>query len=215
MSETVYVKFERSKMVNCREVFIGDVASVFSESKNVQARVRAIKLVNIPDVKKMTYVFSVMEIIKRITAECPGIEVNSIGECDFIIEYDRKKAHETARGKSSFGILWDGVKIFITCAIVFVGSMFTIMAYNNDVGVNEVFGKIYDLVMGGKNTGVLEIAYSIGLTLGIVVFYNHFAGKKLSDTPTPVEVQMRSYENDVDTAIVERASRNKEEIDVQ
>lgn len=215
MSETVYVKFERSKMVNCRDVSIGDVASVFSEDKKIQEKVRAIKLVSIPDVKKMVYVFSVMEIIKRITAECPGIEVNSVGECDFIVEYDRKKAQAAIKGRHISTMIWDGIKIFITCTIVFVGSMFTIMAYNNDVGVNELFGKMYDLVMGGQNTGVLETAYSIGLTFGIVVFYNHFAGKRLSNTPTPVEVQMRSYENDVDIAIMERASRNKEEIDVQ
>ena len=87
------------------------------------------------------------------------------------------------------------------------------MAYNNDVGVNELFGKIYEFAKVGENTGIIELCYSIGLTLGIAVFYNHFAGKKLSDTPTPVEIQMRSYESDVDTAIVERASRKKEEFD--
>ena len=91
--------------------------------------------------------------------------------------------------------------------------MYTIMAYNNDVGVNELFGKVYELVNNGENNSILELCYSVGLTFGIAVFYNHFVGKKMSDTPTPVEVQMRSYESDVDTAIVERASRKKEEFD--
>jgi len=108
--------------------------------------------------------------------------------------------------------IWNVLKIFVTCVIVFIGSMFTIMAYNNDIGVSELFEKIYELV-GGEQNGILELSYSIGLTLGIAVFYNHFVGKKLSDTPTPVEVQMRSYESDVDTAVVERASRKKEEYD--
>jgi len=191
-------------MVYEKKINIGDIATVYSTDKSVQAKVRAIKLLNIPDVKKGTYVFSIMNIIEKISKECPEAEVNNIGESDFIIEYKEKPPGN--------GLL-NVIKIFITCVIVFIGSMFTIMAYNNDVAVNELFDKIYGLVADGENTGILELCYSIGLTLGIAVFYNHFAGKKLSDTPTPVEVQMRSYESDVDTAVVERASRQKEEYD--
>lgn len=204
MSETVYVKFERSTMVYERKVNIGDIATVYSTDKAIQAKVRAIKLLNIPDVKKGTYVFSVMNIIEKISKECPEADVNNIGESDFIIEYKDKPPKNG---------IFNVIKIFVTCVIVFIGSMFTIMAYNNDVAVNELFEKIYGLVAGGENNGILELSYSFGLTLGIAVFYNHFVGKKLSDTPTPVEVQMRSYETDVDTAVVERASRQKEEYD--
>lgn len=204
MSETVYLKFERSSMVYEKKICIGDIATVYSMDKAIQARVRAINLLNIPDVKKGTYVFSVMNIIERISKECPQAEVNNIGESDFIIEYKEKPPK---------GGILDIIKIFVTGVIVFIGSMFTIMAYNNDVGVNDLFDKIYELIAGGENNGILELSYSIGLTLGIAVFYNHFVGKKLSDTPTPVEVQMRSYESDIDTAVVERASRQKEEYD--
>ncbi len=203
MSETVYVKFERNTMVYEKKVNIGEIATVYATNKALQARVRAIKLLNIPDVKKGTYVFSVMDIIERISKECPEAEINNIGESDFIIEYKEKPPKKG---------IWNVLKIFVTCVIVFIGSMFTIMAYNNDIGVSELFEKIYELV-GGEQNGILELSYSIGLTLGIAVFYNHFVGKKLSDTPTPVEVQMRSYESDVDTAVVERASRKKEEYD--
>lgn len=203
MSETVYVKFERNTMVYEKKVNIGEIATVYATNKALQAKVRAIKLLNIPDVKKGTYVFSVMNIIERISKECPEAEINNIGESDFIIEYREKPPKKG---------IWNVLKIFVTCVIVFIGSMFTIMAYNNDIGVSELFEKIYELV-GGEQNGILELSYSIGLTLGIAVFYNHFVGKKLSDTPTPVEVQMRSYESDVDTAVVERASRKKEEYD--
>ncbi len=205
MSETIYIKFERNSMVYQRKVVVGDVASVFCEDKRIQARVRAINLLSIPDVKKKTYVFSVLDVIERITKECNNVEVNNIGETDFIIEYREKTPKK--------GFLYMA-KVWATCVIVLIGSMFTIMAYNNDVGVLELFDKVYSLVLNGEGNGILELSYSIGLTFGIGVFYNHFAGKKLSDTPTPVEVQMRSYETDVDNAVVERASRQKEEFDV-
>lgn len=203
MSETVYVKFERSSMVYHNKIIIGDVGSVYCKDRNIEARVKAVKLVSVPHVKKKTYVFSVMDVIERITKECAEADVTSIGESDFIIEY---------RDKPQKKGLLNAIKVLVTCVISLIGSMFTIMAYNNDVGVSELFGKIYEL-FGINNNGALELSYSIGLTLGIIIFYNHFAGKKLSDTPTPVEVQMCSYETDVDSAVVERASRNKEEFD--
>ena len=90
------------------------------------------------------------------------------------------------------------------------------MAFNNDVGVTKLFGQIYELVMGKKSDGftVLEVTYSIGLTFGILGFFNHFGKKRFTVDPTPMEVQMRLYENDIQTALVENASRRKEELEV-
>ena len=70
--------------------------------------------------------------------------------------------------------------------------------------------------MGKQSDGltVLEVTYSIGLTFGILVFFNHFGKKRFTVDPTPMEVQMRLYENDIQTALVENASRRKEELEV-
>ena len=90
------------------------------------------------------------------------------------------------------------------------------MAFNNDVGGTKLFDQIYELVMGKQSDGftVLEVTYSIGLTFGILVFFNHFGKKRFTVDPTPMEVQMRLYENDIQTALVENASRRKEELEV-
>ena len=61
----------------------------------------------------------------------------------------------------------------------------------------------------------MEIMYSIGLTGGIVIFYNHFGGKSFSNDPTPIEVEMNTYEQDIDYALIERGSRSGKEEDVQ
>lgn len=57
----------------------------------------------------------------------------------------------------------------------FVGSAYAIMAYNNDVSTNEIFEKVYEMMGTGnfQEYKVIEIAYAVGLLLGIVVFYNH------------------------------------------
>ena len=100
--------------------------------------------------------------------------------------------------------------------ITFCGAAFSIMAFNNDVDVTKLFEQIYELVTGNPTDGftILEVSYSIGLTIGILVFFNHFGKKRFTVDPTPMEVQMRLYENDIQTTLVEDASRKEEELDV-
>lgn len=57
------------------------------------------------------------------------------------------------------------------------------------------------------------IAYSLGLFIGIIVFFNHGAKKKFSDDPTPLQVQMRQYEQEVNQTVITDASRKKAERD--
>ena len=85
-----------------------------------------------------------------------------------------------------------------------------------DVGVNDVFKEIYALVMGEESNGftLLEMSYAIGLTTGILVFYNHFGGKKITTDPTPVEVEMRLYEDDINTTLIEGVNRKDKHIEV-
>ena len=61
---------------------------------------------------------------------------------------------------------------------------------------------------------VLEVSYSLGLAVGIIVFYNHIGGRRLTKDPTPIEVAMRNYEYDVDMALIELADREGKEEEV-
>ena len=54
---------------------------------------------------------------------------------------------------------------------------------------------------------VLEISYSIGIGLGVVLYFNHFGRRKFTQDPTPLEVEMRVYEDDIDTTIIEQNDR--------
>ena len=70
--------------------------------------------------------------------------------------------------------------------------------------------------MGAPKTGftILELTYSIGVVIGILVFFNHFGKKRFSVDPTPMEVEMRLYENDIQTTLIENYSRKEQELDV-
>ena len=53
----------------------------------------------------------------------------------------------------------------------------------------------------------IEICYSIGLSVGIMVFFNHFGKKKITMDPTPIQVELRKYEADMADTLIQNASR--------
>lgn len=100
--------------------------------------------------------------------------------------------------------------------IIFFGSTFSIMAFHNDVGLSELFAQIYEQVLGyqPQHIGGLEIGYSIGLAAGILIFFNHFTLKKRENDPTPLQVEMSKYEQDIEDTI-ERIQKKEQQTSAQ
>lgn len=199
MTETLYIKLEQNITVNEPMIVIGHIAQMWCKDKDVLSRCMALKLTNIPT-QKGRYLYSVFDVVQLIQQNYPDVEVENLGETDFIVEYGLNQ-----KGNK----IWEWVRTLFISIIIFFGAAFAIMTFNNDVGVSDVFQKIYHLVTGAESNGftAIEIGYSIGLPLGILVFYNHFSKKKVTSDPTPLEVEMRLYEQDLNTAIIKDAER--------
>lgn len=214
-SETVYIKVAQNVLVYDRNVTLGDIASVTSSNEAMVRHLKQKKVCSFPDhardgkklPKVQRKIFSILKLVELIHEDYPNAEIDNEGEKDFIIEY---------KSDSQPHRVWDGIKITVLCGLVFFGAAFTIMSFNNDIGITELFAKFYYQVMGRESSGMteLEASYCVGLAVGILVFYNHLGRKKLTSDPTPIQVQMRKYEQDVDTTYIENAGRGGEEIDV-
>lgn len=142
-----------------------------------------------------------------IGKEVPEATVENLGEGDLIISYEPL---------SRFEKLKENLFTFFICLVAFFGGGYAIMAYNTDIGAKELFTYLSMLFLGNPKTGVtyIVIAYAIGLTLGMLLFFNHLGNKKLTEEPTPLEVQMRLYENDISTTVIKNVSRQGSSIDV-
>ncbi len=209
-SETVYVKAERNIEVTNPQVTLGDVLNLECSNPAVVPKLKAIKLLTFHHTDKKNQnrtAVSVLRVIQLIHEKYPNIDVQNLGEQDFIVTYEEQ---QTAGGF----IHW--LKAAIVVLISFIGAAFSIMAFNNDVDVTKMFGQIYQLVTGTESNGftILELTYSIGLIIGILTFFNHFGKKRFSVDPTPMEVEMRLYENDLQTTLIENISRKGKELDV-
>lgn len=209
-SETVYIKADRNVEVTKADVTLGDVLSMECSNPSVLPKLKSLKLLSFHHTDKKNQnrtAVSILKVIELIHGNYPNIDVQNMGEQDFIITYE---AQQTAGGALHV------LKAALVVLISFIGAAFSIMAFNNDVDVTKMFGQIYELVTGVKSDGftILELTYSIGLIIGILTFFNHFGKKRFSVDPTPMEVEMRLYENDLQTTLIENISRKGKELDV-
>ena len=179
-SVTVYLKGDRNVEVTKRDVTLGDILEIECADKLLQSKIRVLKILRIREEKEQRFVISLLKIIDLIHERYPKVEIRNLGESDVIVTYENQKTPP---------MIWHLLKTAVVTVIIFCGSAFSIMAFNNDVDVSKLF-------------------------VGILIFFNHFGKKRFTVDPTPMEVQMRLYENDIQTTLVEDAARRKKEIDL-
>lgn len=197
---TIYLQIDQNVKINSEKFRLREIARISSSDKALETGIGHLEIPSEQICGPGRYVFSVMDIIEVIQKEYPAVEVNNLGETDFVVTLEKKK---------NAGGLWQWIKTAFVCLLAFFGAAFSIMAFNNDVGITNLFQQMYTLFTGEASDGftVLEVSYSVGLGLGIVLFFNHFAKKKLTQDPTPLEMEMRAYEDQVNTTIIEADNR--------
>ena len=204
--DTVYIKIEQNVKVQNKTIFLEDIAKLYCTDKKIvnELNKEIVKVITVNE--NMKYIFSIMKIIELINNRYPEIKIVNMGEKAFILDYiipSKKKQYGQ----------W--LKAAFVSLTIFFGSAFTVMTFNTDVSVGEVLDKTYELVMGvpKKDGSILEISYSIGLAIGIIVFFDHFSKKKMQKDPTPIQIEMREYEESINNALIQNAIREGKVID--
>ena len=204
---TLYLKAEQNVELQSEDVYVKDIGKVTCTDEQILAKVKTIKLHHFKKDEQKRTVISILKVIEEIGKSFPNVTVENIGETDVLVEQVDVDKHK--------GPIQTAKIVFVS-AIAFFGTAFTIMAFHNDIAINDVFSKVYEMVMGQASDGygILELSYSIGLAVGIILFFNHIGGRRITKDPTPIEVEMRIYETDVNKALIETADREGKSIDV-
>jgi len=202
---TAYVKASGNCIVYNKNITLGDVLKVECTNIGILRTIKQMELYQFNH--EHSVVFSILKVIEIIHQDYPNLVVVNCGEADFIVEYQKSTV------KSA---LWEKMKLALIATIVFFGSAFTIITFHIDVGIQKTFSRFYEQLMGAEKPAVteLEISYSIGLALGIIVFFNHFSKKKLTKDPTPIEVEMKKYNQDLINTKVAESDEKGHTIDV-
>lgn len=190
---TIYLRAYERKTVEAQKwVSIAEIADV-AAPPDVKAKVDAMKIFCVPEPqKKGRYVITIIEIINMIWKQYPGASIQSVGDADVVIEYNPKPSKPKD--------LWEWLKVIGVCIIIFSGACIAIMTYNTDTSLGRTF-IILNQMFTGKEVEqpfLLTIPYSIGISVGIIVFFNHIGFRKITEDPTPMQVEMKKYEKDVE-----------------
>lgn len=202
----LYIKIDQNIEVTNKKVYMEDLGTFYS-SDNKLLRDLKRQVVKVIDSKtEMKYCFSIMKVIETILKLYPELEIINLGETEFILSYSPPK---------KVNKLFEYTKTIFVGLIIFFGGAFSIMTFNADSSVVDIFDKIYELVTGSSKTtwSVVELGYCVGIPVGILVFFNHFSRKKTTSDPTPIQIEMRKYETDVNSALIQNASREGKTID--
>lgn len=202
MSEILYIQTEKNVEVYNPQVYLQDVAKLTCSDRKVLQRNQVRKVFTIPEGKPGRYVISAADLVAAVEEEEQNVDVTHIGEADFVVTYE-------AGMQPAVWLSW--AKTLFVCVLTFFGGAFSIMTFNTDVDTSGLFFKLYRQFTGNISTGntILELGYSLGIGLGVVAFFNHFGHKKLTQDPTPMEVQMRVYEDDVNKTLIAAKNRGK------
>lgn len=193
----IYIKPVKKAVIAGRtSIYIKDISEVFTNDKLLK-KVKDIKLMEIKNKESKNYLITVIDIIGAIDKALPGHTINNVGEMDTIIEY----SHEKVKENKFINI----AKIVFVTIILLAGSSTAIMSFHSDAQMASIFENYYYIFFNEKveNPILIDLPYSIGLAVGIIVFFNHFSGKKITEDPTPIEVEMSVYESQVTDNIID------------
>jgi stage V sporulation protein AA len=188
----IYLRLRQKKKVPPnKELLIGDIAQLIGEDKNC-AKVEKIPIYQVTKEDKNLVVIDVMKVIIAIQKVMRNIEVQVVGPTQTIVEvqYPKKKLAPVY-----FVFIW---------FLLFIGAALAIMNFHEDVSMREVHQQIYKIVTGIDNPKplLLQVPYSFGLGIGMVLFFNHLFKKRFNEEPSPLEVEMFNYQQDLDQYVI-------------
>ena len=201
----VYIKpYDKAKIVGRKLVYLKDISEVYAGNKQL-ANIGDTVVFTVPKEEGEIYLLSVMNIIKKISVAYPDVTVSNVGETDIIVEYLPQEKKENKM------LLY--TKVAFIFLVLVIGASTTIMFFHSDAQIPTVFENYYYIFFGENSDmpKIMTIPYSIGLAVGIMVFFNHFSKFYLTHDPTPIGVEMTTYEQDTDAAVIDNLQKEQKE----
>lgn len=168
-------------------ITVGHTAQIEGQHQ-LKKRLSALPLYQVSKKDKNIVILDIIKVLKAIHKADPTLDVQTVGGAETIVEIQYKKRRLS-------GVLFIGVWM-----LLFIGSCLAIMNFHEDVSMRDVHIALYEMITGEHNEYpyLLQIPYSIGLGLGMIIFFNHVFKKRLNEEPSPLEVEMFNYQLDLD-----------------
>ncbi|MBS4194553.1 stage V sporulation protein AA [Lederbergia citri] len=188
MVNTIYVRMRsRVETKECKKITLSQTAQIIAPDQYFQDLHNLI-VYELSKNDNQLVVLDVMRVINIISLHFPDCEVQTIGPSQTIIEVIKKKK---LTSWPLFLFVW---------LLLFTGSGLAILNFHEEVSMQAVHQKLYWIITGKEVTKplLLQIPYSFGIGMGMILFFNHIFKKRFNEEPSPLEIEMFNYQQDLD-----------------
>lgn len=192
LEHTAYIRLHHRVLVPPnKKIYLNDISQIIA-NQDLKEQLSKLLIYEVKESDRNIIIIDVVRVIKAISSINPHVGIEMLGPTQTIVEVVYKKK------KYSLPLF------LLTWLLLFFGAALTIMNFHEDVGMQEVHQKIYAMVTGREDEKPLlfQIPYSIGLGVGMIVFFNHVFKKRLNEEPSPLEVEMFNYQQDLDQYVI-------------
>lgn len=188
MESLIYLRLRHRVEVRPNSMIkLSDIAQIIAPEKDLEG-LKQLPIYQVSKADKSSAVIDIMKVINLISNKYGAVDIQTVGPSQTIIEiiYKKKKVPIPF-----FILIW---------LLLFIGSALAIMNFHEDVSMRTVHQKIYKMITGHDEEKplILQIPYSFGLGLGMIIFFNHIFKKRFNEEPSPLEIEIFNYQQDID-----------------
>lgn len=182
---------------------VKDLVIVLADHE-VKKEILNIEILRIDNHANAHIVVSILTVIEKIKEKYPNISIFPLGNSEILIKIINPPKKESK--------IWLMARLAMVCSILFVGAGLALMNFHADVNMRQAHREIYKMITGMDNNKpfILHIPYSLGIGLGMAVFFNHILPQRFSNEPSPMEVEMASYRKSMDEFILNNEKNTEE-----
>ena len=171
--------------------YLGEIYTIYPEA--YEAKIKDICLRSYDNNTSKYDVIHLGEVIEEVNNRFPKLRLNFLKPEDIIIFFDSYKKDRTKY-----------IRVFIVAVVVLMGSIMGIMNFHADVNMaHSQFMMVNAITKDAKSyMPYFQIPYSIGLGVGMLLFFNHWFNKKINDEPSPLEIEIFNYQQELDQYLI-------------
>ena len=187
MEKTIYLRLRYRITVEPETtVYLAQIASIIAPVE-IKRVIQALPIYKIKKADKNTVVLDAISIIEKISTLYPGYDIQIVGPNHTIINVliEKRKMPYVF-----FLLVW---------LLLFIGSGISIMKVNEDVRMQVVQQKLFYSLTGiwEEKPLLFQIPYSLGLGIGMILFFNHIFKRKINQKPSPKKLEMFQYQQSI------------------
>lgn len=200
MQEPLFLRLRKRLSVKPQAVItLGDICQIYWDGEREAALAR-MPVYRVRPEDGDLIIIDIMQVIRKIRTAYPEASLEIQGSTQIIVEV----LNPRKRPKP--------VLVAAVWLLLFVGSGLAIMNFHTDVSMLQVHQRIHYLITGQASEQPLwlQIPYSIGIGLGMVLFFNHLFKKRITEEPSPLEVELFMYQQSLDQYYIQHENKENE-----